>query len=961
MAKVDHSTRFYQKMAELQEKLKRREEKRVRSLREKYEKFLEDDKRRRDRNERILQTLEKIESRASALSAKSERLKLLRRHYEAYLVRMYPLWKKQVSSTSQPSLPTNHTLTLPMDTEKGLPWFGGGSGLYSNNMPLPSARSSLSAESDQMWVPPVLPRNIPMCDNSKQTIVHKPMERKNSVIESINPAVECALDNYLQRAAELLRVPVEELEDHSEKRDEEKSVHTEQDTSRDLLNVSLSDDSILFEKKTEKPKGNAIIVNIKENIEDMIEEEKYIPEIDHMAGGDNMISNLQTDRFHQQNVLNLSKVTRSSPSAREENMYSNIVPDITNVNTNISQIQCIPSEQNLLTNNAHQNSKLKEDDKERLEISDLHNLQVISDKNIKYNDLDNIDFQEPCANAAEHKYADNTSTNDAYESVQHPASDLQLNDQLNLPGTDTETPKNVEHLHYDLVQETTNKEQECSENIGQNENDFLLQNRVIPQECIGSEDGTSLVTKSDEKEQPTVTVDESQIENYNQNEENFGLQPSDNNENYGLQNGDDIEQFKEEHCVENFDLQYEHYPISTQQYEQEQFVGDETQLYNQQYPEQRSNEQYIENSEQLVEECVNNDEYVDQYGPSEEGHLVDANHQALNYHDVQGENISEEQVYGQNEDQTYSADSEGESQTHVSSSQFAPDVGINGGDVVNMYQAEGNEIQKDNMNDQECTSQENKPTQDNNYLDEIPENKEGIIKSHVILEETMGNVEEESEVQDQQSIDVHVTEQALTQPNNTTAIEDDSEESSAGFWNPPHHSSIPSVDELAPKAAIAIEDTSESSADSKLDPPDKPHTVQQLRSLLGVPSDPAGDASVSDEDDLEDQLAALVEDPSVRTPAVVETKHNTTKEVKLTESNQKVKEGNPVPTEQSKSRSQKDSKTSKSSESAKPSTRTGLKKPPSLIKVLESDTESLNLDTGAVSNVDSDEFDFSTE
>jgi cell division septum initiation protein DivIVA len=55
-----------------------REEARLNNLRERYEAFLEEEKQRRERNDRILQALNRIESRTAILTAKSERLKLLR-------------------------------------------------------------------------------------------------------------------------------------------------------------------------------------------------------------------------------------------------------------------------------------------------------------------------------------------------------------------------------------------------------------------------------------------------------------------------------------------------------------------------------------------------------------------------------------------------------------------------------------------------------------------------------------------------------------------------------------------------------------------------------------------------------------------------------------------------------------------------------------------------------------------
>lgn len=60
-----------------------------RKLRTQYKRFLEEDRRRQDRNERILRSLERIESRVAMLVAKTERLKLLRQQYQNYLDRVY--------------------------------------------------------------------------------------------------------------------------------------------------------------------------------------------------------------------------------------------------------------------------------------------------------------------------------------------------------------------------------------------------------------------------------------------------------------------------------------------------------------------------------------------------------------------------------------------------------------------------------------------------------------------------------------------------------------------------------------------------------------------------------------------------------------------------------------------------------------------------------------------------------
>ncbi|KAG8228108.1 hypothetical protein J437_LFUL000110 [Ladona fulva] len=69
-------------------------------IREKYHRFLENEDRRNQRNDQMLRTLDKIDSQANILAAKTERLRLLKNpfcfsqlHYEAYMKRMYPTWK----------------------------------------------------------------------------------------------------------------------------------------------------------------------------------------------------------------------------------------------------------------------------------------------------------------------------------------------------------------------------------------------------------------------------------------------------------------------------------------------------------------------------------------------------------------------------------------------------------------------------------------------------------------------------------------------------------------------------------------------------------------------------------------------------------------------------------------------------------------------------------------------------
>lgn len=65
-----------------------REQAYYKKLRSKYKVYLEEDRRRQERNEKIFRILERIESRAAIISKKTERFQLLRRHYQAYLKRI---------------------------------------------------------------------------------------------------------------------------------------------------------------------------------------------------------------------------------------------------------------------------------------------------------------------------------------------------------------------------------------------------------------------------------------------------------------------------------------------------------------------------------------------------------------------------------------------------------------------------------------------------------------------------------------------------------------------------------------------------------------------------------------------------------------------------------------------------------------------------------------------------------
>ncbi|CAL1684523.1 unnamed protein product [Lasius platythorax] len=99
---------YYKRMFELQEKLRKSEVERTRleerfkvreshhrhdacinRLRMRYMQYLEEQRMRDERNYKLLAALDKVMNKLALISAKKDRLNVLRKHYEAYLLRIY--------------------------------------------------------------------------------------------------------------------------------------------------------------------------------------------------------------------------------------------------------------------------------------------------------------------------------------------------------------------------------------------------------------------------------------------------------------------------------------------------------------------------------------------------------------------------------------------------------------------------------------------------------------------------------------------------------------------------------------------------------------------------------------------------------------------------------------------------------------------------------------------------------
>ncbi|XP_060070602.1 centrosomal protein kizuna-like isoform X2 [Ylistrum balloti] len=93
---------------------------RAAKLKSYWKKICDDSKRAQERNDRIVQEFERIDTFLAASTARTEKLRLLKRQYEEYIEKTYPLWMEQVlHHRQQPQHSPSH-IPLPQSSS-GLP------------------------------------------------------------------------------------------------------------------------------------------------------------------------------------------------------------------------------------------------------------------------------------------------------------------------------------------------------------------------------------------------------------------------------------------------------------------------------------------------------------------------------------------------------------------------------------------------------------------------------------------------------------------------------------------------------------------------------------------------------------------------------------------------------------------------------------------------------------------------
>ncbi|RLU23281.1 hypothetical protein DMN91_003484 [Ooceraea biroi] len=151
---------YYKKMFELQEKLRKSEEERIRleerfnvlvresgtrheacinRLRMRYIHYLEEQRTRDERNHKLLAALDRVMSKLALISAKKDRLNVLRKQYEAYLLRVYANRQPPSSVTGDSGIASQHENKYPRKTVM----------VETRNIPSPRAHPTAPPRSSQ--------------------------------------------------------------------------------------------------------------------------------------------------------------------------------------------------------------------------------------------------------------------------------------------------------------------------------------------------------------------------------------------------------------------------------------------------------------------------------------------------------------------------------------------------------------------------------------------------------------------------------------------------------------------------------------------------------------------------------------------------------------------------------------------------------------------------------------------
>ncbi|KAJ9577316.1 hypothetical protein L9F63_006155 [Diploptera punctata] len=409
------------------------------------------------------------------------------------------------------------------------------------------------------------------------------------------------------------------------------------------------------------------------------------------------------------------------------------------------------------------------------------------------------------------------------------------------------------------------------------------------------------------------------------------------------------QQWDENAAAQYYQQDGQYYQYGDEVYQQEYGEGE----YNQQYTEEEYNQQYGQ-GEYDQQYAEYNQQYTEQeyqeYQQQQQNQNKDGNEQDFQQTEQyeQQQHISEEQMQqyeeqGENDEQTQQRQSEQYTEQKYQEYQQQQDQNKDGNkqdfqqtQLHDQQHISGEQIQQhveQGLNDDQ--TQQRQSEQYEKQVEHLEDQgQEGGLQ---IQNTDVANTEEISESQTDKP-ERSETLQA-NESNELNRTESQQKESNNGMVmvQQTDGCDLESIREVVPQQPEMSTDVSEPSVSSE--------KVEEYRQLLGVPA--VGEPETSDTDELEAQLAALVD-----------TKHDGSKqkdEFPLTEPVVQ-----PVAEDMTSSESKPEQITdAKPIVTPKPS-KLVSKKLPDLQKVLESDSESLQLDA-TVSNAESDDFDFSSE
>ncbi|XP_044729471.1 GATA zinc finger domain-containing protein 14 [Chrysoperla carnea] len=167
---------YYRKLIELQEKLRRSEEERMKleekfnkmiqhkreeeqlelkRLKRQYNKFLEEEKFRSERNDQIIRTLDRIEYKAAMLTAKTDRLRILRGQYETCIKRSLT-WNYNNNNNNIKPMVQQPTRGISYgDTQQSRPasLSSGGTNPFQSKFIYPSTSNEYVSNNDAQYYP----------------------------------------------------------------------------------------------------------------------------------------------------------------------------------------------------------------------------------------------------------------------------------------------------------------------------------------------------------------------------------------------------------------------------------------------------------------------------------------------------------------------------------------------------------------------------------------------------------------------------------------------------------------------------------------------------------------------------------------------------------------------------------------------------------------------------------------